>query len=181
MHTRVWCGSPSPTPHCWSLIKGVTRHLPTAERRASSWREQKDLLKKRLTHSLYQTPGNPMAPVFHHFHCSQDNLFNICFSAAPGGQQIQEFFVQGNAWIQIPSPKSFQLTVQQPKALPVTSWTLGMLPLLSARARISSPVAPEGHSFPTHQHDCFVRKTHVSKWVGTTEKPSKVARKNQSL
>lgn len=63
-----------------------------------------------------------MAPMFHYFHCSQDNLFNICFFAVPGGQQIQDFFVQGNAWTQIPSPKSFQLTVQQPKALPVTSW-----------------------------------------------------------
>lgn len=85
-------------------------------------REQKDLLRKRLTLTLYQAPENPMAPTFYYFHCSQDNLFNIHFFAMPGGQQIQDFFIQGNAWTQIPSPKSLQLTVQQPKALPVTSW-----------------------------------------------------------
>ena len=105
-----------------SLDEGAAHHLPTARRRTSSWREQKDLLTKRLTLALYQTLENPMAPMFHYFHCSQDSLFNFCFFAMPGGQQIQDFFVQGNAWTQIPSPKGFQLTVQQPKALPVTSW-----------------------------------------------------------
>lgn len=74
-----------------------------------------------------------------------------------------------------PIPKEFPADSTAAKSTPrdILSplLSLGMVPLLSARAKISSPVAPEGHDFPTHQHNCFLRKTHFSKWGGITEKP----------
>lgn len=102
----------------------------------------------------------------------------------PGGKQIQDLIVRGSTWTQIPSPKSLQLSraaKSTPRDILNPSLSLGMPPLPSARVRISSPVAPEGHSFPTHQHNYFLRKARFSKWGGITEKTLKVARNNQGL
>ena len=51
--------------------------LPGGEQAAGE--SKKTCWEKRLTFTLYQTPENPMVPMFHYFHCSQDNLFSICF------------------------------------------------------------------------------------------------------
>lgn len=166
----VWTPSPTKQP--------VTRHgfaqtLPATGRRTSSWREQRDLVRKKAD-TFYQTPENPMAPMFHYFQRSQDNLCNIWFFC--------------NAWRPTKSrllcTRQFKNTDPIPKELPAHSTaansspcdtlspplSLGMLPWLSAGDRVSSPVAPGSHNFPAHQRNCFLRKTHFSKWGGITEK-----------
>jgi len=57
---------------------------------------------------LHQTPENARAPMSHCCRCSQDNVFNICFSAMPTSQ-VQDFSAGGSAQTQSPSV---------PKALP---------------------------------------------------------------
>lgn len=117
-------------------------------------REQKDLLRKRLTLTLYQAPENPMAPTFYYFHWSQDNLFNIhffCNAWRPTNSGLLHTRQRMNT---DPIPKEFPAHSTAAKSAPRDILglllSLGMLPLLSARARISSPMAPEGHNFPTH-------------------------------
>lgn len=158
------CTSPS---YCWE-----NKQLERAKRSA----------EKSLTLALYQTPEDPMAPMFNYFHCSQDNLtfaFLQCLEANKFRTSLYEAAHEHRS-----HPQRVCSSVEQPKHSP---WhpepllSLGMPPLPSARVRISSPVASGGHSFPTHQHNCFLRKVRFSKWGGITEKTLKVARNNQGL
>lgn len=117
-HTQVWipstnskwlvtcpggCTSPS---YCWE-----NKQLERAKRPA----------EKSLTLVLYQTPEDPMAPTFNYFHCSQDNsafAFLQCLEAKKFRTSLYKATHEHRS-----HPRRVSSSVQQPKALLVTSWT----------------------------------------------------------
>lgn len=118
MDKKLWCG-PHHQPNSRWLVMGLPRPcLPPGGEQAAG--ESKETWwEKRLTpftrHQRIQWRQCFITSSAHRTTC-----VTFVFFAMPEGQQSQDFFVQGNSRTQIPSPGSFQLTVQQPTALPVT-------------------------------------------------------------
>lgn len=92
--------------YCWE-----NKQLERAKRSA----------EKSLTLALYQTPEDPMAPMFNYFHCSQGNLafaFLQCLEANKFRTSLYEAAHEHRS-----HPQRVCSSAEQPKTLPVTSWT----------------------------------------------------------